>query len=376
MAITISKQPSGIYPAYNDSYIQFSSDLAGNNRAEITLTPSGLFPHSFLVYPDLDGVYTFNLREAVQIILNENGFNDPAPSAPSGWAESFPYGYVNIATGQTNDITIEVFNNSTSESVTPSYEFIRGIKQLGEEVFVNEAQLLNYSTNGVDYNLTYWEGYPFTFELQRLTTADSVVFNNLNSGDSSTAVLAASTGSFRAWVDKGSSNWTTGGFLPLSDTINRIEVEVNSTFKTNVRIKKVSERGGVYLKWFNNDGGYSYWLFDEYRREEIRSSDVGLAATNKFLNVGDANRVARSRTLGRSAVKQIRVKTVVDENEAKLLESLFYSPSVQMYSSNTPYVAGEWVDVSISSNFVFANKRRLNEVSVTIVTDDTITARL
>ena len=62
MAINITKQPSGIYPAYNDSFIEFNSSLSGADRAEITAFPSALFTKTFTVFPDLDGVFIFNLK--------------------------------------------------------------------------------------------------------------------------------------------------------------------------------------------------------------------------------------------------------------------------------------------------------------------------
>jgi len=76
MAITFTKEPEGIYPAYNDSFIEFSSDLADDNKAEITLYPVDIFTRVFVIYPDTDGKYLFNLKEAVKVIFNANGFSD------------------------------------------------------------------------------------------------------------------------------------------------------------------------------------------------------------------------------------------------------------------------------------------------------------
>ena len=70
MAITITTEPTGIYPGSNDSFVIFTSDLADNNRAEITVSPASLFPNVFIIYPDSDGEYIFNLKEAVQAVFN------------------------------------------------------------------------------------------------------------------------------------------------------------------------------------------------------------------------------------------------------------------------------------------------------------------
>jgi hypothetical protein len=43
-----------------------------------------------------------------------------------------------------------------------------------------------------------------------------------------------------------------------------IEVWVNGAFKANINIKRMESNCGIYLKWFNANGGYSYWLFDKF----------------------------------------------------------------------------------------------------------------
>jgi hypothetical protein len=52
--------------------------------------------------------------------------------------------------------------------------------------------------------------------------------------------------------------------LSLSTTSNLIEVWVNGAFKANINIKRMESNCGIYLKWFNANGGYSYWLFDKF----------------------------------------------------------------------------------------------------------------
>ncbi len=63
MAISILKEPSGIYPAYNDSFIEFQSSLIGDKRAEVTVFPTSVFTRTFVLYPDSQGRYLFNLKE-------------------------------------------------------------------------------------------------------------------------------------------------------------------------------------------------------------------------------------------------------------------------------------------------------------------------
>ena len=371
MAITKTIEPSGIYPVYNDSYLQFTSTLTNNFKAEIQLAPSASFPNKFVVYPDADGLYTFNYREPARVVLGDYPFRDINGVAitTGTWGQSITGSYVPLLS------TIEVFSTSSSETTSGNYTFYKSAKQIGEDVFVNTGQISNYSTNGVDYDFTYFEGWQFSFEIQKLTTSDTVHIKNLNTGVTSSDMIPQYIDSaFRIYVDKAVENWTSETFLPLTDNINRLEVYVNDVFKTNINLKKESSRCGVYLKWFNLDGGYSYHLFDEFFRLELNGSSDGDVNTNLFRNVG--NLVGESTPIGISATQRYRLKTKVDVNEANIIKSLFASPMVQMYNSFDPYIDAQWLDVVVTSNYSINNKRSLNELVVNIETPQLTTARI
>lgn len=116
MAIEITKQPSGIYPVYNDSFVEFESDITGGNKAEITAYPSATFPRPFTVFPDFEGKYIFNMKEIVKIILNQGGFKD------SNFSSDL---YAKSISGlfHRQQIKIEVFGDSSSEFVFKEYDF-------------------------------------------------------------------------------------------------------------------------------------------------------------------------------------------------------------------------------------------------------------
>ena len=375
MAITITKEPTGIYPASNDSYLQFTSSLAGDAYAEISFPSDSEFTAPFKVYPNSSGVYTFNLKNAVNMLLNADGFEDPSPAYPASYGKSFNYGYKSL------DVDIDVYDGvGGSDSTSETYTFIRGAKQVGESVFSNTGQILNYSTNGVDYNISYWEGFPLTFEIQRVTSGHRVMFTNLNTGDDSTVLTATATGSYRMYVDKVSSNWTSSNFLPLPDVINRLELYVSSsnpptTFRSNVNIHKHLERCGVYLKWFNADGGYSYYLFDNFYRYAIQGQNVGYVGRNEFLNLEDGIKNP-IRSIGKAATETWTLKARADREEVKLLRSLFTSPSVQMWSEIEPYIDGEWIDVTLNSTMNISTKKSISEIAVSIELPELITSKL
>lgn len=356
MAITISKYPDGIYPAYNDSYLQFTSSLSGNTSAQIKLYPESSFPNNFLVFADLNSGYTFNLKEAV--ISRFNGFDDQN-TIPTDWGATITDSYL------AQNLDIIIFNEAGSgETTNQTYEFFKSVKQIDESIYSNTAQILNYSTNGIDYNLTYFEGFPFHFDLLRISGSTDVTIKNLNSSITSTALSATSTNSFQIYVDKGSSNWTTSNWLPLSDNLNRLEIYENGSFKTNLNLKKIPAKCGVYLKWFNSDGSYSYYLFDEFTKLKSKIKSLGEVARNEFLNVG--NLKSPIVQMGKNTVEKLTLKATLDDNEVKILKSLYNSSSVQMYTSNDPFISGEWVNVEVTTNYEISNKNHLHKIKVTI----------
>ena len=197
MAITITKQPENIYPAYNDSFIEFSSDLADNNRAEIIVQPLSLFPEPFIVYPDASGVYLFNLKEAVKVQFNIQGFSD---------SNFFTDSYGKSISGLylLQQIKIKVYSDVSEEEVDKEYEFYKAVNQVGQNVITNPFTLLSYSDNGIDHDLTYFEGFPFHFDIKRVLYAagKELTVKSRNSGDETNPFIVTSDGAFRMNVDR------------------------------------------------------------------------------------------------------------------------------------------------------------------------------
>jgi len=363
MAITINKAPTGLYPAYNDSYLVFESNLVDNFKAEIEI--AALSNEIFTVYPEVGGEYVFNLKDVVKSLINTAGFRNPDDTYPVNWTEAFPYGYLSLP------VIIRTYNTTTNDSTSPTYTFIRGVKQIDDPIHANSFQLMHRNANGVDYWLTYFEGYPFSFEFQRMTAADSLIFRNLNTSDVTAAVVIASTASQRVWIDKGTENWTSESYLPLTDTLNRLELDVNAVAEVNLNIKKVPSKCGVYLRWFNHAGGYSYFLFDEFYKDNIKAKELGNISANVFNNVPD--QVAPSLSTGYKGVRTLDLRAVVDANEANHLRDLFSSPAVEMYNAFEAFQDANFIDVKVTSGFSYANKKRLNEIRLTIELPELIT---
>lgn len=446
MAITITQGITGIYPAYNDSYIKFTTGLVSPTYANIAITILGT-DYTFKIYPDLTGEFLFNFKDAIKAEFNTNGFKDANADDGGTQGKSIAGAYdtlafritaydtPNVASEELNGLTAaltinanaagtfirttgsfvtdgfevgEKFtasgfsnagNNSTfvidtittttntNDTITvvdstgmvteggsgdevltgyTEYEFFKAVKQVGETVFSNEAEVLAYSTDGENFYMTYFEGYPFTIDLKRITAGDTIDVKNLNSGANATQLVAASTNSYRLYIDDGLGGvWNA---LPAFDILNRLEIKINSVFKTNIFLKKVvgnEDCGtGIYVKWFNNQGGYSYWLFDRFYKTNIKAREKFSIAANDFSNVGSL--VNQTVSGGYSAEEIIVAKAKMDDNEAMVLKDLLSSPSVQVWSAREPWQVGEWIDVSVSGDYSVSTKKKLNDITVNI----------
>lgn len=358
MAINILKEPHQLYPAYNDSYIKFNGTVSGlpANKAEITIPQ---FTSPFIIYPDTIGNFQFNLKEIIKTLFGGGGFED---------STFIPSGFHNIRTDKLIDLDVNISLQSDAGVFNQykNYEFLKAVKQVGEKVYDNNLQILSKSNNGIDYSLTYFEGFEFQYELLKVDEDSTIKVKNLNSGDDVSFAGFESSNTLRLWIDKVNSNLTTTNILPLSDTINKLEIFENDVFKTNLRLRKKPAECGVYLKWFNNQGGFNYWLFDKFYQDSTKSKSIGEITRNSFLNLDETPK-SFSYSQGKETSKTMKLKSTLKDDEIYYVKDILSSPSVQLYTSQTPFEKGEWITVNVGGTINESTKRTNgNEITVTI----------
>ena len=359
MSVIFNKNITGIYPAYNDSYISFYSDDMTPTKAIITIE-GVIYP--FTINPDNDGNFLFNLKESIKLNFNLDGFGDiEAIGDEDGYFESNP----NLH----KKLNVELFlvdkDSDNTDYISIDYDFYKGVKQTGEKLYTNNSQLLNYSTNGIDYNLSYNEGFEFYIDLMYVESGKTIKIVNTNTTEFF-EYITTNSGSQRIWLDKGNgTNTTLDLTLPLTYTVNKLNIFIDDVFSTNVNIKKIPSDCGVYLKWFNSNGGYSFHKFYNETIEEIKTKSLSNVVRNQFLNVNESPK-SGTYSLGKTSEESIKVKTRVDKNEYEILKDITSSPSVEMYSNNNPFIKGEWVNVDVSGNLKNTTKKHITIQTLTI----------
>src|SRR5690606_24293918 len=97
---------------------------------------------------------------------------------------------------------------------------------------------------------------------------------------------------------------------------------------------------GTYVKWLNDSGYYSYWLFKKSVSEELEAEEIYYTPEDIFANPRIKGRV----TAGLTPTDTITVREKISDKYYEMLRSLIYSPDV--YILRDDYVLGS--DVSPS----------------------------
>lgn len=350
-----------INPAYNDSIIRYNSTITGMTKSEVVISGS-----TYTVYPFNEN-FSFNFKDIAKVEINQTGFKDAI--LPDLTLGNFIYSDSSLQT--TLNGTITTIGALTSDTTSISYKFSKNVEQLpfyNQKVQLpNDIVVLLPTQNNFDYSVTYFEGYPFDFSIRGFEIGDTFYFKNSNTGIISNSYTSTTSDVKRIFLSDGANNETITDVLPLSSNVNQVELWVNGDIKANIRVKKVESKCGVYLKWFNQNGAYSYWLFDKFYKESIKVKDLA-DFQGKWDNL--QNITSTSESLGKTAVNTLQLSTSFNTNETEYLIDLTKSPKTEMYLHQEPFFkqnAFNFIGVKVGDdNFTIDNKMSNNKLKVTI----------
>lgn len=348
-------------PAYNDSIISYSSDLTGMTKSDIVIGDT-----TFTIYP-FEGQFRFNFKDIVTSLINPNGFKDTVlPNLSLG---EFIYPDSTLQLTVTPQIT--TYNEVSGDTTGTTYTFTKSVEQLAfynqKLDSGNDVKVLLPTTNYFDYDVTYFEGYPFDIALQGIASGDTYYFKNSNTGLVSDVITSDNGEVKRIFFSDGAYNETINGTLVMSSNVNHLELWVNDVIKANINVKRVESTSGVYLKWFNASGGYSYWLFEKFFKENIRTKDFD-DVLGKWDNL--QNITSTSVSLGKSAALSNQLTTNFNNVEKEYLIDILKSPKVEMFIHQSPFnqqTAFNFLGVKVADgSFNFENKNTNNKLRITI----------
>jgi hypothetical protein len=360
--ITFLKDLLPVNPVYNDCIIQFSSTtITDAVRAVITIDEK-----DFVVVP-MEGIFIFNFKEIVKNLINTNRFADTIiPDLTSG---QFMYSDANIEKQYL--VVIRVYSLAESDSHFAIYKFRRSVDQLpnyNHLVNINApVKVLLPTKNYVDYHVKYTEGFPFDIAIAGLAKYYTYYFKNITINQYSEEIYSADNDVKRLYLSDGANSATDMDYLVQPSTLNKIELFYHNQFVANIFIQKEESRCGVYLKWLNNKGSYSYWLFNSIFKDTIipRTIDDFAGAYDNLQNL-----TATSHLIGKTATRTLQLSTTFTNQQAEYISDLVLSPHVQMYVHNEPFQQQQpfdFIGVKVSDTaFQVNNKTSKNKLSLTI----------
>ena len=120
---------------------------------------------------------------------------------------------------------------------------------------------------------------------------------------------------------------------------------------------------GIYLKWHNSKGGYSYYLFDPFHKESLSSKSIGdVREVYSWVN--------NTLMIGQETTRTLKLGAKVDEVYFEMMESLSHSNEVYLYTQNKGEKAAHlsWLEVQLDKpKFTWDSRNTLFNVSFTLM---------
>lgn len=358
MAITITKEPQGpLLNAYNNSILEFTSSTGTPARALVEL--SG---YVFEITPN-EGSFYFNMKDVISLLINQNAFADNVEvTVPTSYLLQDTTLYLE----QSVKLTV-IKSTGATETLTKTYNFIKSVKQLYRTAY-DESDLIKVLLPYADgrKNATYFEGLPFDVSIYSNANR-AVTLHNRRTGIDLTLNLLK--GVNRLFISNGEND--NMGFehdLPLYVGPNDLEIEIDPTNKILMPIKKVAVDCGIYLKWFNQESGWSYWRFEKLYNENVSSKKLD-ELNSDFYNLEDSQ--SPTISTGKETQRELDLDTgLMDANERILLDGIFQAPKVYIYSNEQlqPFSTVDWkeVDIKDGSQTVLSTKKAFHRFNIKV----------
>lgn len=366
MAITFSTSLSQtrVLNSHNNNEVVFTSNSAFT-EVSATIEVGG---STFQIYP-INNDFYFNFRDVFRSLFTD-GFQDTANPTIGATIASATVNGNSIWQEVNVDYTITL-SNATTETTTQTYLVLQSVTSYDsisydEDVFDANFNVLSLPVRNRLYevDLVYFKGLPFDISFFS-ETAQNITFTNANNSD--TVVVAMVEGVTRLFFCDGITDISDEGFLILETGETNI-ISGNDENNTTINLEVITPScSGIYLKWKNNYGGWSYWYFDQtYNRiNEARSlgeilRDVGSDGTSTFFD-----------EIGKDKERIINCQTDFLKPEyRRLVASIFESPKVYMYMGDVfdPPFGRMWFPVKVRTNSVFEkqNKNQYDPIRLTI----------
>lgn len=336
--------------AYNNNILDFTT----NSTKDILNCQVTINGTSIVLYPHPNKRFYLNLKQYITTFLNVDNFKDDLDvdvfvETKYDWTDKiFLYTYIDI---QIN------FTDLSNEIASIEAKWLSGYLQLNNRKIIQNDELLFLGKN----NFNFWQGYPLDFTIYNPISTSIDFFSNDG------FVFYNDTFLITRFIFSDALNIPYFYIDGLNDFL-AIEVKFDSVLKETLNIKRITPKcdNGFYIKWINSLGGYSYWLFENWDKNQL-IKDLG-EINNDYNNLEDT--LSKSIQIGKTSQNRVNVNTdTINEQEQLLLSDLFDSPKIYWFigTPNAVNNYNDWTEISLvtSSISLEKTKRNLNNITLT-----------
>lgn len=336
--MNFTKDLTGILSAYNNNILEFTSTDEVKQIVNCTVTVGD---YTFKLTPNLDRKFRTNLKTISKVLTNLNNFND---TISPNLSNEIIYNDTTLYHELSVNYRIN-FDDDTFEEVTKVHKFLKSVKQIIRDKSDVDARLFPLiNKNGINYYITYFEGYPFDFSFFSNDTRTIILINQTTQQE---IELSVTKGVNRLFTADGITNLSLENILPLVLGTNRLDFKIGTDLIFTIYLFKEDAECGTYLKWFNQQGSYSYWKFPERKVNQLKSRNIS-DIDNDFKNI--ENTTSNISTTGKTGGRNINtISQLLSEYEVQHLEQIFTSPKVYLLTAErfTKIELEDWSEVKI-----------------------------
>lgn len=353
MAITFSKSISTteFLNAFNNNVVEFSSDdVLDSVKCVVNINSI-----DFEITPDTSNVFRFNFKEAVSTFVKQNRFaDDIIPDEDIEADTTLKYSY---------EVTYTItFSDDSEENTNQTYVFLRSVEQIANvsSRLLTEQQVLTPT------DLTFFNGYPFdvahysdgnltaintgtgfSIELTSATgTTDRIFFSR-------GGVVIGEASSFKTRVEADGGTYETNSCFTAIATglinigYNNITLIDSTTITLDILLKDICD--GVYLKWANKKGGFSYWLFNPIYKDKLTIKTIDVFNTD-FDSI-DETYTTELVTKRQPTFTKDLVYNNLTASQMSQIEDILDSPRIEMYNGDKgdSQSVSSWQTVTVKS---------------------------
>ena len=308
------------------------------------------------------GYFRFNFKEISKelIILNKyrdtffsnlafNNINSFTKEQVGGYLVPTIYFEVKLSDG-----TIQKTQNQTYFKLIQSLSTLEDYKysaNYGRNFFL----LLPIVNNNMNqYFIKYWKGYPLDFVFFSATNnlqlkSNNETFTFQRKANLTRLVISDGETSLEQINDQNTNSFILEAGIK---SFKIFENNISNSQEIIIQTENYCNEEAIYLKWFNAQGGYSYYLFKNFERS-INIKNIG-ELENNFYDYYDDNFVSPKLQIGKEIIDKIKVDSdILSDNEFNLLIGIFSSPRVYFFigTPNTRVQNNKsWIEVKINTS--------------------------